>query len=314
MDGFLNLHKPAGWTSHDCVARVRRLFGTKKVGHAGTLDPAATGVLPIAIGRATRLLQFLPTGKRYRAIVRFGVTTATDDLEGDVLTQKACPELTLDQVQTVLPQFQGTIEQIPPAFSAIQVDGKRLYDLARAGLAVDVPMRKVEISQIEVLDWRSGEFPELDLDITCGGGTYIRAIARDLGFILGTGATLAGLIRTYSSGFNIGESWTIEDLEAALEGDRFSLYGVEQPLLGLPSLSLNAEQAWRWCNGQRIAPPTPDWSLHQYYRVQYLNATTQALVFLGMGEVLVRDEVPFLKAKMGYSDCPCDRPTESTDG
>ena len=310
MDGFLNLHKPAGWTSHDCVARVRRLFGTKKVGHAGTLDPAATGVLPIAIGRATRLLQFLPTGKRYRAIVRFGITTATDDLEGDVLTQKACPELTLDQIQAVLPQFQGTIEQIPPAFSAIQVDGKRLYDLARAGLAVDVPMRKVEISQIEVLDWRSGEFPELDLDITCGGGTYIRAIARDLGFILGAGATLAGLIRTHSSGFDIGESWTIEDLEAALEGDRFSLYGVEQPLLGLPSLSLNAEQTWRWCNGQRIAPPTSDWSLHQHYRVQYFDVTTQALVFLGMGEVQVRDEVPFLKAKMGYSDCPCDRPTE----
>lgn len=312
MDGFLNLHKPAGWTSHDCVARVRRLFGTKKVGHAGTLDPAATGVLPIAIGRATRLLQFLPTGKRYRAIVRFGVTTATDDLEGDVLSQKACPELTLDQIQAVLPQFQGTIEQIPPAFSAIQVDGKRLYDLARAGLAVDVPMRKVEVSQIGVLDWRSGDFPELDLDITCGGGTYIRAIARDLGFVLGAGATLAGLIRTHSSGFDIGESWTVEMLEAALEGDRFSLYGVEQPLLGLPSLSLNAEQTWRWCNGQRIAPPTPDWSLHQHYRVQYLNATTQVLVFLGMGEVQVRDEVPFLKAKMGYSDCPCDRPTEST--
>ena len=314
MDGFLNLHKPFGWTSHDCVAQVRRLFHTKKVGHAGTLDPAATGVLPIAIGRATRLLQFLPTGKRYQAIVRFGVTTATDDLEGDRLTQKACPDLTLDQIQVVLPQFQGTIQQVPPAFSAIQVDGKRLYDLARAGQVVDVPMRQVEVSQIEVLDWRSGEFPELDIDITCGGGTYIRAIARDLGYVLGTGATLAGLIRTYSSGFDISESWTIEDLEAALETDEFSLYGVEQPLMGLPSLNLNAEQTWRWCNGQRIGPPIEDWVLNQHYRVQYLNASTQTLEFLGMGEVQVRDggggDAPFLKAKMGYANCPCDRPTD----
>lgn len=312
MDGFLNLHKPLGWTSHDCVARVRRLFKTKKVGHAGTLDPAADGVLPIAVGRATRLLQFLPTGKAYRAIVRFGLTTATDDLEGEVLTQKPCPDLTREQVEEILPQFLGVIQQIPPAFSAIQVDGKRLYELARAGQAVEVPMREVEVSKIELLDWRSGEFPELDLAITCGGGTYIRAIARDMGAVLGTGATLAGLTRTHSSGFDLGDSWTIENLESALADDRFTLYGVEQPLLSLPQVVLNAEQTWRWCNGQKIAPPVSDLQsdlqLHQPYRVQYLNPATDRLEFLGIGEVQVREEFTFLRSKMGYADCPCDRP------
>jgi tRNA pseudouridine55 synthase len=310
MDGFLNLHKPLGWTSHDCVARVRRLFHTKKVGHAGTLDPAADGVLPMAIGRATRLLQYLPTGKAYRAIVRFGITTATDDLEGEILTQKPCPDLTLAQVEAMLPQFLGTIQQIPPAFSAIQVDGKRLYDLARAGVAVAVPMREVVVTEIEPLGWRAGEFPELDLAISCGGGTYIRAIARDLGAVLGLGATLAGLTRTQSSGFELGESWKLEALEGALADDRFSLYGVEQPLLGLPQVVLNAEQTWRWCNGQKISPPGEDLQLNQPYRVQYLNPLTDGLEFLGIGEVQVRDEVTFLRAKMGYADCPCDRPVE----
>ncbi len=310
MDGFLNLHKPFGWTSHDCVARVRRLFKTKKVGHAGTLDPAATGVLPIAIGRATRLLQYLPTGKAYRAIVRFGLTTATDDLEGDILTQTPCPELTLAQVEAMLPQFLGTIQQIPPAFSAIQVEGKRLYDLARAGVAVEVPMREVEVSKIEVLAWRSGEFPEVDLDITCGGGTYIRAIARDLGAVLGVGATLAGLVRTASSGFDLESSWTIDDLTVALETDRFTLYDVEQPLLTLPQVVLNAEQTWRWCNGQKIVPPEHGMPLNQPYRVQYFNPATELLEFLGIGEVQVREDFTFFRAKMGYADCPCDRPVE----
>jgi tRNA pseudouridine55 synthase len=313
MDGFLNLHKPFGWTSHDCVARVRRLFKTKKVGHAGTLDPAATGVLPIAIGRATRLLQYLPTGKAYRAIVRFGLTTATDDLEGEILTEAPCPELRLEQVEAMLPQFLGIIQQIPPAFSAIQVEGKRLYDLARAGVAVEVPMREVEVSKIDVLGWRSGEFPEVDLEITCGGGTYIRAIARDLGAALGVGATLAGLVRTTSSGFDLTGSWTIEDLTAALEGDRFTLYAVEEPLLGLPQVILNGEQTWRWCNGQKIAPPEDTMPLNQPYRVQYFNPATELLEFLGIGEVQVREEFTFFRAKMGYADCPCDRPINPTE-
>ena len=128
IHGFINLYKPLSWTSHDCVARVRRVLNTKKVGHGGTLDPLATGVLPLAVGRATRLLQYLPEGKAYRATVRFGVTTSTDDLEGDIVQQKPAAHLTQLAIETVLPKFIGTLNQVPPMYSAIQVEGKRLYD------------------------------------------------------------------------------------------------------------------------------------------------------------------------------------------
>jgi tRNA pseudouridine55 synthase len=184
MEGFINLHKPYSWTSHDCVARVRRLLKMKKVGHAGTLDPAATGVLPIACGKATRLLQYLPNDKAYKATVRFGISTATDDLEGEIIASQSCPDLSLDKITPILPQFIGKISQIPPSYSAIQIDGKRLYDLARKGEVIEAPMRIVEVFKIDVLAWREGEFPELDIKIACGTGTYIRAIARDLGIML----------------------------------------------------------------------------------------------------------------------------------
>ena len=217
MQGFLNLNKPAGFTSHDCVARVRRLLRFKRVGHAGTLDPAATGVLPIALGKATRLLQFLPSQKAYQARIRFGVTTSTDDLEGETLTIQSVPELQLEDIQRILPQFIGKIEQIPPRYSAIQVQGKRLYDLARKGEVVEVPTRTVEVFQIEILNWFPGEFPELDVAIACGSGTYIRSIARDLGSMVKTGATLASLVRTESSGFDLKNSVDLETLEKQIQ-------------------------------------------------------------------------------------------------
>ena len=253
MQGFLNLNKPAGWTSHDCVARVRRLLKLKRVGHAGTLDPAAVGVLPLAVGKATRLLQFLPDNKAYRATVRFGMTTTTDDLEGETLTAKTVPELELSQIEAILPRFVGKIEQIPPRYSAIQVGGKRLYDLARQGKAVEVPRRTVEVFNIEVLGWHPGEFPELELAIACGGGTYIRSIARDLGEMLGTGGTLARLVRTHSSGFDLTDSLTAEGLESQIEQGTFQLVRPSIALKHLPAFTLTSpEDARRWCQGQRI--------------------------------------------------------------
>lgn len=270
----------------------------------------ADGVLPMAIGRATRLLQFLPQSKAYRAIVRFGILTTTDDLEGEVLSQMACPQITVDQIKALLPQFIGTIDQIPPAFSAIQVDGKRLYDLARAGVAVDVPMRTVEVSAIKVLDWRGGEFPEIDLDITCGGGTYIRAIARDLGAALGTGATLAGLTRTHSSGFDLSNSLTFDTIEAAIGNQSLVLTAVEHPLMHHPSILLNDEETWRWCNGQKIAPPDKEFPIGQVCRAKRLNPETQQEDFLGIAEIEAREDFLFLRAKMAYAECPCDRPLE----
>jgi tRNA pseudouridine55 synthase len=250
MLGFLNFHKPLGCTSHDCVAQVRRALWTKKVGHGGTLDPAASGVLPMAVGQATRLLPYLPEGKAYEATIRFGLKTTTDDLEGDVLETAGVEGLSLKTIEGVLPEFVGTIPQVPPRYSAIQVQGKRLYKLARAGEAVEVPERRVTIHALRVLNWRTTPYPELDLAVECGSGTYIRSLARDLGDRLGTGATLAALIRTQSSGFHLGESVTIETVQTQGAG---VLLTPPQVLTHLTIVSLAPEDLQRWQRGQAIS-------------------------------------------------------------
>ncbi len=257
MLGFLNLNKPAGLTSHDCVAHVRRLLRLKRVGHGGTLDPAATGVLPLALGKATRLLNYLPPAKAYRARIRFGLQTTTDDLEGEPLMQHPVPNLDLAQVLAVLPEFQGTLCQIPPAYSAIQRDGQRLYALARAGVTVEVPARTVQVDQIEVLGWQPGDFPELELAIACGPGTYIRAIARDLGARLQVGGTLAHLVRTHSSGLSLDTSLSLEALTAQITAGTWQPLPPATLLQHLPQVQLPPELALRWCWGQTVTPPTP---------------------------------------------------------
>lgn len=277
MFGFLNLDKPFDWTSHDCVAKTRKLLRIKKVGHAGTLDPAATGVLPIAIGKATRLLQYLPTNKAYKATIRLGVQTTTDDLQGEIISQQSVTELNLSTVKTALQQFEGKIEQIPPSYSAIQVDGKRLYDLARLGEKVEAPVRNVEVYNIDILDWRVGKFPELDVNIVCGGGTYIRAIARDLGAILNTGGTLAALQRTVSSGFNLADSITLTELEVKLKAEEFQPMVADAPLQHLPEITIAATEARRWCQGQKISVDSQVSQIARIYNEERL--------FLGIGEL-----------------------------
>jgi tRNA pseudouridine55 synthase len=279
INAFLNLNKPTGITAHDCISQVRKLLNQKKAGHSGTLDPMATGVLPIALGNCTRLLRFLPEGKAYKATVRFGLTTNTDDIEGEIITQQECPHLNLADVQQLLPLFQGKIQQRPPDFSAIQVNGVRLYDLARAGQPMEAPIRTVEVYNIEVLAWRTGNFPELDLAIACGSGTYIRAIARDLGETLKCGATLSNLERTFSNGFNLADSVTFEAIAPQ------NLEGITSPTLVLKHLNiveLDPISARRWTQGQIInldsdlINPEPQ---NNYRRVY-----TQAQ-FLGIGEI-----------------------------
>lgn len=256
MQGFLNLNKPFGITSHDCVARVRKLLRLKRVGHGGTLDPAATGVLPIALGKATRLLQYLRQDKAYLATIRLGITTATDDLAGATIATQAANTLSLEQVESALEQFQGEIQQVPPSYSAIQVQGKRLYELARAGEVVKVSARSVEVHKIEVLDWRPGEFPELDVAIACGPGTYIRAIARDLGAVLQTGGTLAALTRTESCGFSLEDSLSFDKLEAQLQQGTFHPILPADALEHLTVVTLPTINAQRWCQGQVIPLPS----------------------------------------------------------
>jgi tRNA pseudouridine55 synthase len=204
LHGFLNIDKPAGMTSHDVVARVRRAARQKRVGHGGTLDPAATGVLPVALGEATRLLPYLVDGrKRYLAAVRLGVTTTTDDAEGETVREQAVPPLDEATLRRVLDGFVGQIAQVPPMYSAIQVDGQRLYDLARRGVELDLQPRVVEIDRIDLVQWQS---PLLTLDVRCGKGTYIRALARDIGATLGCGAHLATLRRTEVGSLHIDDA------------------------------------------------------------------------------------------------------------
>lgn len=252
VTGFLNLNKPAGLTSHDCVARVRRLLRLKRVGHAGTLDPAATGVLPIALSKATRLLQFLRQDKAYHGTIRLGVTTTTDDTQGEVISTHAAEHVTLDTVRSALKQFQGKIQQVPPNYSAIHVQGKRLYEMARSGEQIQVQARSVVVYNIDVLAWRPGVFPELDLAIACGPGTYIRAIARDLGAALLVGGTLAALDRTYSSGFSLADSLTFDEFERQLQQPSFTPISPDIALAHLGAIELPADQARRWCQGQGL--------------------------------------------------------------
>lgn len=293
MLGFLNLNKPKDWTSHDCVAKVRRLLKIRKVGHGGTLDPLATGVLPIAIGKATRLISYLPHRKAYQAKVRFGIQTATDDLEGEILKTCSTSGLNLDKITPYLPQFLGVIEQIPPQYSAIQRDGKRLYDLARQGKIVEVPSRRVEIFDLQVLGWQAGEFPELDLSIRCGEGTYIRAIARDLGDLLGVGATLAGLIRTESGGMDLKDSITLEELANRVESQDFALTSPQTVLTDLPKIILDTETAQRWCQGQKIIVTEGENRLNQSLRVLKEDEN-----LLGIGEIVEIETIQRLIPKV----------------
>lgn len=280
-EGFVNLDKPAGWTSHDCVAKLRRLLRERRIGHGGTLDPAVTGVLPIAVGRATRLLPYLPGGKTYIGTIRFGLQTSTDDLTGDRLAEADTSDLSREAIEAALPQFLGQIQQQPPQVSAVQVQGQRLYQLARRGEApTELPWRTVEIQSIQILDWRSGAQAELDVEIQCGAGTYIRSLARDLGAVVGVGGTLATLRRTASSGFAITHSTPLTDL---LDGTPVPLLALDAPLQHLAAVQLTAETSDRWRQGQ--AMPVTDPTLPEAAPARVYDPNGQ---FLGIGTIADR--------------------------
>ena len=214
VDGILNLNKPKGWTSHDAVARVRRLTGVRRVGHAGTLDPMATGVLLICLGKATRISEYLMAGsKRYRATLRLGITTDSHDADGQVTAEAP---VTADRaaIDEALSRFRGPIAQVPPMVSAIKKNGQRLYELARRGIKVERPARTVEIFGLDLIDWTP---PELTIDVMCSPGTYVRALARDLGRELGCGAHLKALTRTASGDFTLGSAIEIATLIDAVD-------------------------------------------------------------------------------------------------
>ena len=206
------LDKPAGITSHTCVARVRRAYGLRRVGHGGTLDPAVTGVLPIALGPATRLLPYLRGDKTYEGVIQLGVRTHSDDLEGDVLSRSPLQPLEPGQLERVLDRFRGEILQTPPQVSAVHVEGERAYVRARRGERLDLAPRPVTIHALETATWEPAS-GRLGLRIRCSAGTYIRSLARDLGEALGCGGALASLRRTEALGFDLGGAIPLARLE-----------------------------------------------------------------------------------------------------
>jgi tRNA pseudouridine55 synthase len=213
MNGVLNIDKPAGMTSHDVVGRVRRIAHLKRVGHAGTLDPDATGVLLVCLGQATRLSDYLAgEGKAYRAVLALGATTTTEDASGEVLTQTDAGHLTEADLVALLPSFTGDIQQIPPMVSAVHHEGKRLYELARAGITVERAARTIRIDAITLLDFTPGPVAHATLDIVCGKGTYIRTLCADLGAALGVGGHMKSLRRTRVGAFTAAAATPLANL------------------------------------------------------------------------------------------------------
>jgi tRNA pseudouridine55 synthase len=211
MDGILNINKPQGETSFSIVAKVKRLIGERRVGHAGTLDPMATGVLPVCLGQGTRVVEFLAdANKSYRAQIELGVTTDTYDATGRITAKKDSSGISQRQFETALNSFRGAIQQTPPMYSAIKYHGKPLYHLARAGLRVELQSRLIQVYRLELLDWRP---PLASIEIECGKGTYVRSLAHDLGLTLGCGANLISLIRLRCGQFDIKDSITMSQLE-----------------------------------------------------------------------------------------------------
>ena len=255
MNGFLNLNKPLRITSHDAVARVRRLAGRGvKVGHAGTLDPAADGVLPLALGGATRLIEHLADARKgYRATMRLGVVTATDDAEGAVLEERPVPPFSHADIEGALGAFRGAIMQVPPMYSALHHEGKRLYELARAGQHVDLPPRPVTIYRLQIADCRLQIVePVVMLDVECSKGTYIRSLARDLGAALGCGAHLAALTRTFVGALALAGATSLAALEADPSLLPTLLLPPESAVADWPALHLDAAQAALVRNGRAL--------------------------------------------------------------
>lgn len=240
--GIVVVDKPAGMTSHDVVGRCRRIFGTRKVGHAGTLDPMATGVLVIGIERATKILGLLTaTSKSYAATIRLGRSTTTDDAEGEVLQEVSAAQITDDQIHAGVGALRGEIAQRPSSVSAVKIGGKRAYQLAREGQDVQLAERQVCIDRFDVLDIRrEGGFVDLDVEVDCSSGTYIRALARDLGDALGVGGHLTALRRTRVGGYGLDHARTVEDLA---EAPQLSYSLDEACLLAFPRRDITAEQA-----------------------------------------------------------------------
>jgi tRNA pseudouridine55 synthase len=254
-DGLVIVDKSAGWTSHDVVARMRRLAGTRRVGHAGTLDPMATGLLVLGVGKATRLLHHLVmTDKAYTATVRLGQATVTDDREGDVVSSASTAGLDEQAVRDAMARLTGAVLQVPSAVSAIKVNGERAYKRVRAGEAVELTARPVMVSRFEALGFErpSGELLDVRVEVECSSGTYVRALARDLGNALGVGGHLTALRRTRVGPFSLGAARTLDELARLDDPLTLPLAGAIRT--AFPVRALTEAEVRALCFGRAIDP------------------------------------------------------------
>jgi tRNA pseudouridine55 synthase len=274
-EGVLAIWKPAGWTSHDVVAKARRLLRERRIGHTGTLDPAVTGVLPLCIGRATRLVEYLQESpKTYVAKLRFGISTDTEDLTGEVIERKDASFLTETMIREAALSFVGEIDQVPPMVSAVKINGKRLYELAREGVTVERPSRRVTIHSLDVRSVAAGgALPELTFSVTCSKGTYIRTLCVDIGRKLGVPAVMAELVRTESAGIRQEQCVTLEQIpELLTEGALDEKLLAADKLLGnIPEAIASHPESAHALQGKgiraaRLQPPPDREGLWRIYR------------------------------------------------
>ena len=259
VSGVVVVNKPAGMTSHDVVDVLRRLFRTKRVGHTGTLDPDATGVLVLCIGNGTRLVEYLTAArKHYVTQIVLGVETDTQDASGQILAERSAGHLTEADITALLPRFRGTIEQIPPMVSARHHEGKRLYELARAGITVEREARPVQIEALELTTFQAGDRASATLEVTCSTGTYIRTLAADIGAAAGTGGMMQTLLRTWVGSadgpFTLPHSHSLNDLRDHAEERTLSdvVLPLEKVILDWPAVRLDLEQTDRFRTGRAI--------------------------------------------------------------
>lgn len=256
LHGVLLVNKPAGRTSNAIVQRLKYLTKARRVGHTGALDPMATGLLPIVFGFATRFSQYgLDADKAYETLVQLGVTTTTQDADGEIVDQVSVPSFTLSTIEDVLSGFRGAIEQVPPAYAALKLDGKRWYRLARAGVEFERPTRAVTIHSLELLDY-DAEAGQLRLTVRCSKGTYIRALGQDIGDALGVGGHLAALTRTGVGSDTLADALSWTELEARLVDDPTGIDDLLRPIdalvSGLPRLEVSLEEAYLLSRGQKL--------------------------------------------------------------
>jgi len=280
INGIVLLDKRGGVSSNKALQEVKRLYNANKAGHTGTLDPLATGLLPICLGEATKVSAYmLADDKQYQTVIQLGVMTETGDVEGNVIEVKDVPEISQNQLMDCLNSFVGEIEQVPPMYSALKFNGKKLYELAREGITVERKARKITIYGIECLDF-SGEL--LTLDVRCSKGTYIRTLAEDIGHFLGCGATVKELRRTATGDFKLADAVTIEQIQGLALGMAMQeiLIPVDKPLLTMPAIEVNQFEAGLILQGQQITAPNADSKLG-LYRLYHEQK------FLGLGEMLM---------------------------